>query len=193
MNNAGVVSGKVLLDCSDEQIQRTFDVNVLAHFWVIYYCGCKYFSWLIFDIFSSDCQKFPTWYDHARYGPYCYRRQFSWSNRKWPIGGLLFVQIRSCRFWRIAPDGTGCKLFGPSFFILMLHCILIFGKFMSHRLMDGKESKRRYNLYSLLDIENVFTVNWIYRWYVHISSILHFSREPNQSTEYLNHTFNAHE
>jgi hypothetical protein len=75
----------------------------------------------------------------------------------------------------------------------MLHCILIFGKFMSHRLMDGKESKRRYNLYSLLDIENVFTVNWIYRWYVHISSILHFSREPNQSTEYLNHTFNAHE
>ncbi|XP_057378301.1 epidermal retinol dehydrogenase 2-like [Daphnia carinata] len=33
INNAGVVSGKVLLDCSDEQIQRTFDVNVLAHFW----------------------------------------------------------------------------------------------------------------------------------------------------------------
>lgn len=33
VNNAGVVSGKVLLDCTDEQIQRTFDVNVLAHFW----------------------------------------------------------------------------------------------------------------------------------------------------------------
>ncbi|XP_046455180.1 estradiol 17-beta-dehydrogenase 11-like isoform X2 [Daphnia pulex] len=35
VNNAGVVSGKVLLDCSDEQIQRTFDVNVLAHFWTV--------------------------------------------------------------------------------------------------------------------------------------------------------------
>uniref|UniRef100_A0A0P5HEA1 Short-chain dehydrogenase/reductase 3 n=1 Tax=Daphnia magna TaxID=35525 RepID=A0A0P5HEA1_9CRUS len=35
INNAGVVSGKVLLDCSDEQIQRTFDVNVLAHFWTV--------------------------------------------------------------------------------------------------------------------------------------------------------------
>ena len=41
VNNAGVVSGKVLLDCSDEQIQRTFDVNVLAHFWVLLRCSHK--------------------------------------------------------------------------------------------------------------------------------------------------------
>lgn len=34
INNAGVVSGKPLLDCSDAAIQRTFDVNVIAHFWV---------------------------------------------------------------------------------------------------------------------------------------------------------------
>lgn len=34
INNAGVVSGKSLLDCSDASIQRTFDVNVVAHFWV---------------------------------------------------------------------------------------------------------------------------------------------------------------
>ena len=34
INNAGVVSGKPLLHCSDQSIQRTFDVNVLAHFWV---------------------------------------------------------------------------------------------------------------------------------------------------------------
>lgn len=33
VNNAGVVTGKSLLECSDEQIQRTFDVNILAHFW----------------------------------------------------------------------------------------------------------------------------------------------------------------
>ena len=34
INNAGVVSGKPLLSCSDAAIQRTFDVNVIAHFWV---------------------------------------------------------------------------------------------------------------------------------------------------------------
>lgn len=34
INNAGVVNGKPLLDCSDAAIQRTFDVNVIAHFWV---------------------------------------------------------------------------------------------------------------------------------------------------------------
>lgn len=35
INNAGVVSGKSLLECSDASIQRTFDVNILAHFWII--------------------------------------------------------------------------------------------------------------------------------------------------------------
>jgi all-trans-retinol dehydrogenase (NAD+) len=34
INNAGVVSGKHLINCSDASIQRTFDVNVIAHFWV---------------------------------------------------------------------------------------------------------------------------------------------------------------
>ena len=33
INNAGVVSGKGLLEISDESIQRTFDVNALALFW----------------------------------------------------------------------------------------------------------------------------------------------------------------
>ncbi|XP_045451391.1 estradiol 17-beta-dehydrogenase 11-like [Melitaea cinxia] len=35
INNAGVVSGKYLLDTPDHLIQRTFDVNVLAHFWTV--------------------------------------------------------------------------------------------------------------------------------------------------------------
>ncbi|CAF1576525.1 unnamed protein product, partial [Adineta steineri] len=35
INNAGVVSGKPLVECSDASIQRTFDVNVLAHFWIL--------------------------------------------------------------------------------------------------------------------------------------------------------------
>ena len=34
INNAGVVSGKPLLEIDDASIQRTFDVNVIAHFWV---------------------------------------------------------------------------------------------------------------------------------------------------------------
>lgn len=33
VNNAGVVSGRRLLDASETQIRRTFEVNVLAHFW----------------------------------------------------------------------------------------------------------------------------------------------------------------
>lgn len=35
VNNAGVVAGKWLLDLSPEEIERTFRVNVLAHFWTI--------------------------------------------------------------------------------------------------------------------------------------------------------------
>jgi all-trans-retinol dehydrogenase (NAD+) len=33
VNNAGVVSGRFLLDLSEQQIERTFAVNALAHFW----------------------------------------------------------------------------------------------------------------------------------------------------------------
>ena len=34
VNNAGIVSGKKFMDCTDEEISATFDVNSLAHFWV---------------------------------------------------------------------------------------------------------------------------------------------------------------
>ncbi|MDP9801659.1 all-trans-retinol dehydrogenase (NAD+) [Arcanobacterium wilhelmae] len=34
INNAGVVTGKPLLEASEAQIRRTFDVNVLAQYWV---------------------------------------------------------------------------------------------------------------------------------------------------------------
>ena len=33
INNAGVVSGKNFLELADEKIERTFDINTLAHFW----------------------------------------------------------------------------------------------------------------------------------------------------------------
>jgi all-trans-retinol dehydrogenase (NAD+) len=35
INNAGVVSGKTLLACTDQDIERTFQVNVLALFWTV--------------------------------------------------------------------------------------------------------------------------------------------------------------
>jgi len=35
INNAGIVSGTTLLDTPDEKIERTFNVNVMAHFWTI--------------------------------------------------------------------------------------------------------------------------------------------------------------
>ncbi len=35
VNNAGIVSGKSLLEISDEAIDKTFQVNVLAHFWTV--------------------------------------------------------------------------------------------------------------------------------------------------------------
>ena len=35
INNAGVVTGKTLLECSDAAIERTFKVNTLALFWTV--------------------------------------------------------------------------------------------------------------------------------------------------------------
>lgn len=34
INNAGIVIGKNLMDCSDTQIERTMQVNALSHFWI---------------------------------------------------------------------------------------------------------------------------------------------------------------
>jgi len=34
INNAGIVTGKPILECSDEAIERTFQVNTLALFWM---------------------------------------------------------------------------------------------------------------------------------------------------------------
>ncbi len=35
VNNAGIVHGKSILDCDDEEIERTFAINILAHFWTV--------------------------------------------------------------------------------------------------------------------------------------------------------------
>lgn len=35
INNAGIVTGKFLLDAPDEKIEKTFQVNTLAHFWLV--------------------------------------------------------------------------------------------------------------------------------------------------------------
>ena len=34
VNNAGVVTGRWLMEAKDESIERTFTVNTLAHYWV---------------------------------------------------------------------------------------------------------------------------------------------------------------
>lgn len=34
INNAGIVCGQTLLDIPDEMIEKTFQVNILSHFWV---------------------------------------------------------------------------------------------------------------------------------------------------------------
>jgi len=38
INNAGIVTGKPLLECSDAAIERTFQVNALALFWTVRGC-----------------------------------------------------------------------------------------------------------------------------------------------------------
>merc|ERR1711931_399147 len=35
VNNAGIVSGSTLLETPDTKIVKTFEVNILAHFWTI--------------------------------------------------------------------------------------------------------------------------------------------------------------
>jgi all-trans-retinol dehydrogenase (NAD+) len=35
INNAGVVSGGPFLECTDQQLRRTMEVNMLAHFWTV--------------------------------------------------------------------------------------------------------------------------------------------------------------
>ena len=35
INNAGIVTGKTLMECPDELMRKTFDVNVVSHFWTL--------------------------------------------------------------------------------------------------------------------------------------------------------------
>jgi all-trans-retinol dehydrogenase (NAD+) len=38
VNNAGVVTGKNFLSCSDKEIEKTMNVNLMAHYWVSENC-----------------------------------------------------------------------------------------------------------------------------------------------------------
>ncbi|XP_067124953.1 epidermal retinol dehydrogenase 2-like [Centruroides vittatus] len=35
VNNAGIVTGNLLLDCPDDMIEKTFQINALSHFWML--------------------------------------------------------------------------------------------------------------------------------------------------------------
>jgi len=37
VNNAGILVGKPVLELEEEDIRKTFEVNVISHFWV---CSC---------------------------------------------------------------------------------------------------------------------------------------------------------
>jgi all-trans-retinol dehydrogenase (NAD+) len=37
VNNAGIVIGKTILSCSDKDIEKVMNVNLMAHFWVSLY------------------------------------------------------------------------------------------------------------------------------------------------------------
>ena len=43
VNNAGVVTGKDFFSCSDNEIEKTMNVNLMAHYWVsdekCWWCG----------------------------------------------------------------------------------------------------------------------------------------------------------
>lgn len=34
INNAGILCGQTLLDIPDEMIEKTFQVNIVSHYWV---------------------------------------------------------------------------------------------------------------------------------------------------------------
>lgn len=56
MNNAGVVSGRALLDTPDHLIERSFNVNVLAHFWVRKYANLFDFEpWQAVSLPGEEC------------------------------------------------------------------------------------------------------------------------------------------
>lgn len=49
VNNAGIVTGKKFMDAPDSLIEKTVEVNTMAHFWV---GNCRtngFFFFLIFD------------------------------------------------------------------------------------------------------------------------------------------------
>ena len=35
INNAGIVQGKFFIDYSDQEIQKTIEINTIAHFWLL--------------------------------------------------------------------------------------------------------------------------------------------------------------
>lgn len=63
INNAGIVTGESLLKCPDDSIERTFQVNSIAHFWV-----CKSF---LPDMISKNHGHIVTIASLAGYFPLC--------------------------------------------------------------------------------------------------------------------------
>lgn len=70
VNNAGIVSGKKFMDCTDEEISATFDVNSLAHFWVSLFRTVNSLLYCMFFGSHLPCIQmyFPCWGGGGRVG-----------------------------------------------------------------------------------------------------------------------------
>jgi len=55
VNNAGIVSGSALLDTPDGRIVKTFEVNVLAHFWTIKHLLPSQAMMKLSSAFGANC------------------------------------------------------------------------------------------------------------------------------------------
>ena len=58
INNAGIVTGRKFMDCTDEAIVATFDVNSMSHFWVSQDCKKLFSNHLHNTIHLSSCSGF---------------------------------------------------------------------------------------------------------------------------------------
>ena len=58
INNAGIVTGRKFMDCTDEAIVATFDVNSMSHFWVSQDCKKFFSNHLHNTITLSSCSGF---------------------------------------------------------------------------------------------------------------------------------------
>ena len=83
VNNAGIVTGRKFLQCPDNLIQKTMDVNIMAHFWV-----------------SSTSQNVNAKYRCLFYVPLCKKKVITYEHLFHIPSDCYKKQLQICfRFW----------------------------------------------------------------------------------------------